>query len=61
MDINKETNDEKTSHIRKTLNDLEKYCRENGFKCSLGFGGGTTYSGGLMEWNDAMGDCMRPL
>lgn len=44
--MNKE---EQIAYIKETLTSLEKFCRENGFKCSYGFGGGTEYSGGIME------------
>lgn len=44
-------NQDNIDYIKKTLEDLEQYCRQNGFKCGLSFGGGIEYSGGLMEWD----------
>lgn len=44
--------EEKIEYIKDTLRKLEAFCRESGFKCGLGFGGGVEYSGGLMEWDE---------
>lgn len=44
--------EDKIAFIKKSLNNLEKYCQDNGFKCCLSFGGGTQYTGGIMEYDE---------